>query len=354
MFSEAIMSKEITQSPTTEEWRALYEDAIRIKSLAPWEWMTEDEIFGVKDPETGETGYVSVMGALGEHLSVTVYLGAQALDQFWLLVTDSYTVNFRPETVLEIPQLQLSFQNRDELTKKDRDIIKSLGLKFRGRMTWPMFRSIWPGHFPWHLTGWEARFLHHVLQQTLEVTPRLKEDPEALLPEDEENGLYLVRTPRKKGDALIWEDAWTSVSTFTHTVPLVMDMNLLRSVKRLPKSKASIEMDFFALPFQIQEKRGERPFLPYMLLSVEREHGIILDSDIMVADPDLTAMKGKIPLKIVELFARLKMRPRVVYVRDDYMASYLEKLANELGFKIRITPTFRYLDGARKALLEHF
>jgi hypothetical protein len=49
-------------SPTIEEWRELYESAVRVKELAPWEWMTEADVFGVQNPETDELGFVSVMG----------------------------------------------------------------------------------------------------------------------------------------------------------------------------------------------------------------------------------------------------------------------------------------------------
>jgi hypothetical protein len=34
--------------PTLEEWRRLYDAAIRVKGIAPWEWMTEKDVFGVR------------------------------------------------------------------------------------------------------------------------------------------------------------------------------------------------------------------------------------------------------------------------------------------------------------------
>ncbi|MEW5762522.1 MAG: hypothetical protein AB1776_04915 [Bacillota bacterium] len=50
-------------------WKALYELSRRYREMAPWEWMGNNELFGVRDPETGETGYCSVIGALGEGVS---------------------------------------------------------------------------------------------------------------------------------------------------------------------------------------------------------------------------------------------------------------------------------------------
>ena len=57
------------------KWRELYRAARRIKELAPWDWMEEVDVFGIEFPGINEIGFVSVMGMLGEHISVSVYLG---------------------------------------------------------------------------------------------------------------------------------------------------------------------------------------------------------------------------------------------------------------------------------------
>ena len=56
----------------SQEWKRLVDCAVRIKQLTPWDWMDEDEISGIMHPETGEIGFISVMGALGEHPAVGV------------------------------------------------------------------------------------------------------------------------------------------------------------------------------------------------------------------------------------------------------------------------------------------
>ena len=67
------MSDKKQSDPSPEESKKLYEMADRLKELAPWEWMDESQIFGVKNPETGEIGFVSIMGMAGEHFAVSVY-----------------------------------------------------------------------------------------------------------------------------------------------------------------------------------------------------------------------------------------------------------------------------------------
>jgi hypothetical protein len=62
--------------------------------------MVETDIFGVQHPATGELGFVSVMGQLGEHYTIAVYQGPEALYQFWAL--QHAGPDFDPEYVLEI------------------------------------------------------------------------------------------------------------------------------------------------------------------------------------------------------------------------------------------------------------
>ena len=74
------MAEEIT--PGLQGWRRLYESAVRIKELSSWEWMTESDVFGVRSPETGELGFVSAMGMLGEHYAVSLYLGSEGINGY--------------------------------------------------------------------------------------------------------------------------------------------------------------------------------------------------------------------------------------------------------------------------------
>ena len=52
---------------TEDTWHKCFERACRIRELAPpWEWMYEDQLFGVEDPESENTAWLSVKGADGD------------------------------------------------------------------------------------------------------------------------------------------------------------------------------------------------------------------------------------------------------------------------------------------------
>jgi hypothetical protein len=336
--------------PTIEEWRALHEAAIRIKETAPWEWMTETDIFGLQNPETDQFGFVSVMGMMGEHYAASVYLGSEGLYKFWDFEETGHLV--APERLLEIPQLQLSFDNRNELNERDRKLIKQLGFKFRGQHEWPMFRSYRPGFAPWFLERDEARFLTHALNQLSEVAPRFKENPSLLEPSNDDD--YLMRVPRQEGNTLVWEDRLMSAPPPEPvSISIPMDIDALGALKQLPVSKSRLEVDLFMFPSPIQEKE-DRPFFPYVLLVIDAQSGMILGNEMLKPEPSLEAMWGLVPMKLVQQLARARIAPKEVTVRSELLSQLLLPLAESLGFKLKQSDVLPGMDMAKEFLFQRF
>lgn len=334
--------------PTLDEWRRLYQAAIRIKEVAPWEWMEETDIFGVQNPETGELGFVSVMGMLGEHLALALYPGAKGLHAFWdfEVIADSAP----PEQLLELAHLQASFEDREYVTAEDRAVIKELGLRFRGRGAWPLFRSYRPGFCPWYLEPAEARFLAYALEQAVDVTQRFGDNPE-MLPSPEHD-TYLVRVPRQEKGAVVWEDQVLEVpAPEPEPISMPMDIDMLRKVKQLPRVANLLEVDFFMFPACVGEK-GERPYYPYALLIVESEIGLIMGTELLDPKPSLNDMRGRVPLTLLRQLAQLEVVPQRIRVRSELLGRLLQPLAEELGVEIEVSPVLPALDEAREELVE--
>jgi hypothetical protein len=331
-------------TPTQDEWSRLYQAAIRVKEMSPWEWMTETDIFGVEDPKTGDKRFISVMGMLGEHYSVAVYLGWKGLYKFWSFQERGHEST--PEDFFEIPQLQASYENRKELTKKDREVIKELGLKFRGRQAWPMFRSYRPGYFPWYVDRDEARMLTCALEQVEEMAPKLRED--ASLFESGGGESYLMRVYR----AGEWIDEMVEIMPPEPTmISMPMDVEALEALKKARRQVRSVEMDFFMLPARIGE-RGKRPTCAYALLVVESRSGMILGNELLGPEPTLEEMYGRVPVTVVHLLVRTGLVPREVKVKSELLCGLLQPLGEELGLRIRQTRRLPNLEPAKANLMQ--
>jgi len=334
--------------PSLQEWRHLYEAAIRAKELAPWDWMNEVDIFGVENPETGDLGFVSVMGALGEHYAVGVYLGSWALYEFWSLVEAGPKAP--PERILEIPQLQASFEDRTGLRVEDREIIKKLGLRFRGRGAWPLFRSWRPGFVPWYLEAHEARFLTTALLQLLDVAPRFREDRSLL--EISDDDVYLVRALRREGGAQVWEDRRVQVPPPPpRQIEIILDQRLLQSLQKVTRSVAALEVDLSMIPEGMRDTPQERPYYAYNLLIVEPQSSFVLGTELLAPAPTLEAMWGQVPQRLAQQLLRVGILPEEIRVRSPLLRQLLQPLAQELGIRLKPVKSLRSLDSVQREML---
>lgn len=115
-----------------DQWRILYDLAAQVRALAPWTFMYDTMLFAVREPTTARVGFVSVMGRLGEHFAVGVYLGAEGLYGFARLAATGGDPE-AADLLLELPHVQLSFEDRAAVRPDDKAVMDRLGLKFRGR-----------------------------------------------------------------------------------------------------------------------------------------------------------------------------------------------------------------------------
>ncbi|MFQ6058216.1 MAG: hypothetical protein ACE5MB_04955, partial [Anaerolineae bacterium] len=301
------------------------------------------------NPATGEIGYCCVLGALGEVFALAVYLGTEGLESYMRVATEPPLAAL-PETIetaLMQKCLMVSFADREELTNQDRQVIKRLGLKFRGRNQWPLFRSYRPGYHPWYLTADEARFLTLALQQATEVCLRFEEDPYLFDPPQED--LWFVRVPQETEQGLSWRDAWLEPAPLEReefvTVP-IDEFRLARLKKAATLMQAIWEMDFFLSPTPVQDKRGERPYYPYMTMTVDHGSGFIFGGDLVSPETYL----AEVPERFLALAERLKRLPAEIWVKKDEAYELLEPITSRLGIRLYLVDRLEALEEARAAL----
>ncbi len=331
--------------PSLDEWRRLYQAASAFKEAAPWEWMSEADVFGIQDPESGQLGYASVMGMAGEHFALAVYLGSEGLEGFWRIHREGIR---ELESLLEVPQLQASWEDRQELRREDLEVIKALGLKFRGRKAWPMFRSYVPGFLPWFLTAEEARFLTFALEQALDVALRVRESPDLLNPLRE--GIYLVRVPTQQGEVLTWRDEWLTPPPPQTPPPPTIPKADVAAARHLPRRNILLEVELFAMPAPVREKEDPRPYFLYNLMAVEARSGYIVGTKLLTPKPSLDAMWARVPEVFLQMLHHLNGLPAGVAVSRQRLYEFLKPTATALGIPLTKTRRLRALEQARKAL----
>jgi hypothetical protein len=308
----------------------------------------ESDLFGVQDPVTGEIGYCCIMGGLGEMFALAVYVGSEGLESYIRIASEpplDPTEAFGE--LLSQKCLMASFGSSEEVSKEDREVIKSLGLKFRGRTAWPIFRSYRPAYHPWYLTADEARFLTLALQQATEVCLRFKDNPALFDPPQDH--LWLVRVPEETEEGLAWKDAWLEPALleddYLSDVPMD-ELRLARLKKATPFMDAIWEMDFFLSPTAVQDKEGDRPYYPYLTMTVDHRSGFIFGSDL--ASPE--SYLAEFPWRFVALAERLKKLPAELWVEREVAYDLMEPITSRLGVELYLVDELEAVRNARSAL----
>ncbi len=155
--------------------------------------------------------------------------------------------------------------DREDLDRDDYALIKSLGLRYRGRGQWPRLRRLRPGRVPWYLEE-EDREL---LAAALDAACALAEGGRLCLPEDE---LAVVAE-----DGLRWEAMEIAPAPPLYPVADIPDEMMLARLKKQPKRSAAWEVTVQAFPYPADSGDGGAPVCPQMLLMVDEETDQVLD-----------------------------------------------------------------------------
>ncbi|MBL7068282.1 MAG: hypothetical protein ISS34_00265 [Candidatus Omnitrophica bacterium] len=342
-----MIGKDIEESPTPEVWKALYEAAVEFKDLAPWGWMRDSDLFGVRNPQDNEIGYCCVLGKAGEVFGLTVYLGTEGLEEY-LKDSQEDEDAIDDDALHRKNCLLLTFEDKKYLKKPDLNVIKNLGLEFSGRKAWPLFRNYRPGYFPWYLTANEAEFLTVCLRQANDVVRRFKENPNLFSSPGGE-----TRYVRIQDVNMEWKDAWLKPAPLLRKMVLMVksiDEERLENIrKECTRQKETWEIDYFYAPMYIAEK-SKRPYFPVALLFADRYSYFILNAHVSNHDNFRTEFFEE----LFKIFEEHKTIPEKIAVRKDEFILYLKPFSERLGIKVSMATKLRVIDSARKHMFEHF
>jgi hypothetical protein len=126
-------------------WSTLLDRAEAFRDLAPWRWVNGTSILGVRDQNSGETDWCSIMGQGGETFGVAIYQGDRGLGSLQRMLRDGSDPF---DACIQQVAAVLTFNDRDMLTKDMVAVLKACGRRYRGANAWPELVIHDPGYFP--------------------------------------------------------------------------------------------------------------------------------------------------------------------------------------------------------------
>lgn len=296
-----------------QTWKDLYKTAIAFRNKQPWLWMTDADLFGVKDPETGIVGYCCIMGNAKQVFALGVYLGIEGFESYWNVVeADDFNELDQLSSCLDQKMLKVEFVDREAIDKVDRAAFKALDLKFRGKAQWVQIRELQPGYLPWYLNDNQAKFLTHVLWQAMEVAEKYQQNDNLVLMDETEEEI-LVRVPHKEKDGLHWKDSYED---FPPSPPFEIkkaNIFLINDVlKSLKKEKAAICFTYLYLPGGVQEGKS-RPYFAKLGLWINYGSGFIIGFELIKPDDP----QEKLDAAFIQQFKTIGFIPEQILVNTE-------------------------------------
>ena len=337
------------KTPSMKEWRRLYDVAVEFKKLKCWDWIYDDDLFGVQNPDDGEIGYCCIMGNFRQMFGIAVYLGADGLDGY-LKIQSGEIGEADPDALYSQKCIMASFEDRDYLWKEDLQLIKKFGLKFRGRNQWPMFRSYRPGYVPWFLTKKEALFLTVALEQAIDVAVRFREDEGLLTPRGKNK--YLIRVPDKIEDIILWEDRWMKPAPVKKTRVFddrVDEVRMQKIKKKAVRTSNIWEIELAFSPTPVREKK-ERPYFPRMLAVIDHRSIMGLDFHIFEISSDTSEFRNHF-LDFLEKHGAL---PKEILVGNDETLQIIAPITSLLKINVKSGSKLLAMEEFNNAMFDFF
>ncbi|MDQ0157099.1 plasmid pRiA4b ORF-3 family protein [Robertmurraya andreesenii] len=293
-------------------WPHLLSLAKQFNELAPWEYLDDDQIFAVQDPQSGEYFYCSIMGALGEEFGLAAFIGQDGLAFLKGIVAGSV---INEDAIYQNHSIVLSFCNRDELTPDDYNLIKQAGFTFRGHKKWPMFRSLVPGYYPWLLSSEEVESFAIVLERALDICRRVKDG--LIIEGFHEEGECLAQSAVEISKTLNWQD--THILLKANEVEAepsdfhISELDLQRIKTKNKKFNVPLEIGMFYSLGPVQDQPSERPYFPLVFVAAERKNGMIVHHELLRPEE----REKNIQSIFVQLGEKLEAVPREVWITRE-------------------------------------
>ena len=329
----------------------MYDLAFQYKATKLWKKLYDDEIFAVQLSD-GETGYCCVMGMLGDHISLALYVGEDGYLSYRDIangVPDPSDVIAMGELMTCQDCLQCSFENKDMLSGEEleevRQYAKAHEKQLRGKNAFPQFIKYQPGRYPWHYdTETDERRICEALSAAIELAKLLQGHTK------QELQLHAIREGFTEiplfchdGDQWIVNHTTLPEATRKYPAPVIENEILTTKIRRM-KKKGAWECGTMRLSTPVQDEGDKAPYFPMVLLSVDRGEGYVFPPVISDGE-DAAEIANKFGSELLTTAC-----PRSIRAGDDRCFAILQDLCKKVGIQLKREDHLEALDEAMQEL----
>lgn len=319
-------------------WRRLYEAAELLKTQKPWELEDDHgyDFIEIEQKDGELSAYCTLVGWLEKSHTISIYESNDALfDIIYLMEHEGIPWHQGPRYN---NCLNVIFGDRDLLLPADRKMIELLGLKFRGRRAWPMFRSYEKGRYDRRLNVREAARLAEVIEHLAQVYADIRSDNLDIIDANENMLRRSFNSTSKR-----WA---TQVAALNYEPRNIMSFSvtdeiLMKQLKKMKKLKTVIEIDVMYHIISTERDANGRSILDRFAMCCEADKPS--DPYLMEA---LEPEDEEIPtiLNILTGYIEKFGRPSKIKLRDSMIEASIKEICDELGIRTSVYASLTAID----------
>ena len=321
-----------------EAWLELYEIAKKIQKLEPWKYLWDVDLLMYLSEEMKDIFYCSVMGRAGMHKAIAVYQGNQING-----ILD-YVKNEYPNYMLVNYQecLMCNFISRQETLPQNREIIKELGLSFRG--TWISFECFEKGYEPNPINIKQVKIMIEALKNFYMMFRAIIEQGMKV---NFQAGEVLARHYDKDKKLYLNYPNQLIIPKKDYNIIAVND-EFEGDIKKLPQTEMELEYEFLNyFPIRIRENKEKdgRYYYPRVRFMADKKSGLVISNDLI--NKNDYKSENEYIIESVELLINYFYkfgRPKRLYVRDEESKMYLKDIAEKAQIKLVVRPKLKIID----------
>ena len=330
--SEKVESKR--ELPTKEAWMGLYEVAERIKKFKAWEYVYEFQIISLK-VKGEETIFYSILGEDEKEYGVDVYEG---YDDFKTFIVNDYS------EALDLPKgyvkslksnLACRWGNVEDLSKDQRDTIKELGFKYKGKGKWLYFTSFEKGYSPYSLDRDEVAHMTKHLKNLEIILEKFEDNIRESINMDFDELMCVEYI--KDNDEWKFYIEKIPLEEYSLSNEKIKDKNKLNRLKEAPKVESVLDVDIIPLKRTINDEKYIKPITPFIYGILDAKSGDLISSKIAEPGADV----GDLLVEEIERFIDEVGRPRIIRTANELINSKLSLICENLDINLSLKKSSR-------------
>ena len=306
-----------------ELWKELYSCVNEWIQLQPWQHVWSQDFVGIEINDT--TYYCTMMATLRECIGLSIYEGEQGWSDLQSISCEYEEVRVTQYVMYDQTCLTFYMGNREEVPKGQKEMIKALGFKYRGRGNWPYFLSFQSRFYPYEINDIQAQIMLDVFKQLI---PLMKAYMHQEVDVDFEEGQMLYA---------YYDQKWIYEA---RDLPLVKDkfprleLTDKEFVRNLSKSSREFIIDLEYLRGGFIDEAYDRPLSGLVFLAMELESQEIVNAKMLKVEEEQSQECLYLFCTLLEEYGK----PTDIYVRKPRVYNALSSLCHECGIEIHITP----------------